>query len=338
MLMLGSLRRWMLFLPLIVIGLKACSQANARLDVIGGEPAEAPPFFAALHEPGETSPFCGGTLIEKNLVITAAHCVRDVAGPLAVWLGASDLKEPMKSIPVEAVRVHPQYHNRRFQHDVALLYLANSQEPSTAAFSSQLRSDEPLQLFGFGNTSRKGHTYPDVLQSAFVHELPGYECQALGGAYNFVIEQQICATAPTADSCDGDSGGPLLLNGELYGIVSWGTGCGNPSQPGVYTRVASYKDWITMEAGSDLSIEDLAFAVFYFPLVHMNRQFTAGYHKWKEEAEPSKAKALETWTRPFRNEVYKLRLLSNGPQRYQLEFHALGRVYTTSATYSIKPQ
>lgn len=331
------LRRWLVFLPLMLIFLKACSQEPARLDVIGGEPAAAPPFFVALHEPGEDSPFCGGTLIGKNLAVTAAHCVSDASGPIEVWLGVSDLKSRPESIRVEAVRVHPQYHNRRFQHDVALLFLERDEGRETARISAKGRADEPLRLFGFGNTSRKGHTYPDQIQSAYVNELPGYECEALGGPYKFVIGEQICASAPLSDSCDGDSGGPLLLKGELYGLVSWGTGCGDPTQPGVYTRAASYREWIETERNAQLPVEDLAYVVFYFPLVHADRQFTAGYHLWKEEVLPSQEAALETWRRSFRNQEYVIRLLKAGPQRYRLELLAGGRVYSTPASFSNRP-
>jgi trypsin len=328
------LRRWLVFLPLMLIFLKACSQESARLDVIGGEPAAAPPFFVALHEPGEGSPFCGGTLIGKNLAVTAAHCVSDVSGPIEVWLGVSDLKSRQESIRVEAIRVHPQYHNRRFQHDVALLFLERDEGRETAPISRRGRADEPLLLLGYGNTSRKGHTYPDLIQSAYVNEVPGYECEALGGPYKFVIGEQICASAPLSDSCDGDSGGPLLLKGELYGLVSWGTGCGDPTQPGVYTRAASYRDWIETERNAQLPIEDLAYAVFYFPLVHEGRQFTAAFHQWKEEGFPSEEDALQMWKRSFRGHDYVLRLLKSGPQRFRLEFQADGKVYTTPASFS----
>ncbi|WP_141730794.1 S1 family peptidase [Oligoflexus tunisiensis] len=268
--LLYLLRRWIVVLPIVIPCLKACHQESACLDVIGGEPSEAPPFFAALHEEGKKSPFCGGTLIAEDLVVTAAHCVSSLTGPLGVWLGAGDLRNHPESIAVEAVRVHPQYHNRRYQHDVALLFLKGSErsaEKHAALLSQASQSNVPLQILGFGNTSRTGHSYPQILRSAHVKELPGYECQALGGPYEFVIDRQICAAAPTADSCDGDSGGPLLLNGELYGLVSWGTKCGDPSQPGVYTRVSSYKNWIRDESAASFPVEELAYAVFHYPLI-----------------------------------------------------------------------
>jgi len=334
--MFCMLRRLIVILPLALIGLKGCQQETASLDVIGGEPTQAPAYFAALHEAGDTQAFCGGTLIGKDLLVTAAHCVSGVSGPLAVWLGVDDLNALPESIEVEAVRVHPQYHNRRFQHDVALLFLKSGATSGVfpLGLNRQARTDHALQILGFGNTSRTGHVYPQVLQTAFVHELPGYECQALGGPYNFVMDRQICATAPTADSCDGDSGGPLILDDKLYGIVSWGTGCGDANRPGVYTRVASYEDWLQAEEKVSLPIEELAYAVFYFPLIHGNQRFTAGYHVWREEKQVDTQRALAEWTRSFRSRLYTLRLLSEGPQRFRLEIQAGGRIYSTAATFS----
>ena len=46
------------------------------------------------------------------------------------------------------------------------------------------------------------------------------------------------------DSCDGDEGGPLVCNGQVQGIVSWGHGCAEPMKPHMYTRVCEYIDWI----------------------------------------------------------------------------------------------
>ena len=55
----------------------------------------------------------------------------------------------------------------------------------------------------------------------------------------------------------GDSGGPLIyqdrISGrfQLYGITSWGDGCGEKGKPGVYTRVSAFSDWIQAEIQSE---------------------------------------------------------------------------------------
>ena len=80
---------------------------------------------------------------------------------------------------------------------------------------------------------------------------------------NRISLNMICAAGQGKDSCEGDSGGPLIADATqqaffpevatkepvLVGVVSWGDGCGELKEdlsgfPGVYTRVANYKDWI----------------------------------------------------------------------------------------------
>jgi len=61
----------------------------------------------------------------------------------------------------------------------------------------------------------------------------------------------ICAavTGGGKDDCQGDSGSPLVVGGQLAGIVSWGVGCADAEYPGVYSNVATVKSFVTQETG-----------------------------------------------------------------------------------------
>ena len=45
----------------------------------------------------------------------------------------------------------------------------------------------------------------------------------------------------------GDSGGPVVYNNKLIGIVSFGVGCAQPGYPGVYARIPPLRDWIKIK-------------------------------------------------------------------------------------------
>ncbi len=115
----------------------------------------------------------------------------------------------------------------------------------------------------------EGGSLSDVLQEVEVPLVSNTACNAADVLNGAVTANMLCAgllDAGGLDSCQGDSGGPLVVpDGQdgwrLAGIVSWGIGCAQPQQPGVYTRVSQFTGFITAHAGifgGDLSVTKTA--------------------------------------------------------------------------------
>ncbi|XP_049643041.1 kallikrein-13-like isoform X3 [Suncus etruscus] len=99
-----------------------------------------------------------------------------------------------------------------------------------------------LTLLTLGLT---GVSYPQALQCVNIEIRSDEECRQVYPGK--ITLNMLCAGTQEGgkDSCEGDSGGPLLCNGTLHGIISWGDfPCGQPNRPGVYTRVPRYISWI----------------------------------------------------------------------------------------------
>lgn len=117
--------------------------------------------------------------------------------------------------------------------------------------------ETPCVVTGWGITSLNYDRNPK-LQEVAVRIMANEECKAHATYAKYVKDEMVCAGFKNGrkDACAGDSGGPLMCrvidpntgeytnNWQLFGIVSWGISCAKPNQPGVYTRVNKYADWI----------------------------------------------------------------------------------------------
>lgn len=101
--------------------------------------------------------------------------------------------------------------------------------------------------------SRNG-PLPTILQEVSVPVINNSVCESMyqsAGYIEHIPNIFICAGWKKGgfDSCEGDSGGPMVIQRPdkrwlLAGIISWGIGCAEPNQPGVYTRISAFRDWI----------------------------------------------------------------------------------------------
>ncbi|XP_040887580.1 complement factor I-like [Toxotes jaculatrix] len=230
---------------------------------------------------------CGGAYIGGCWVITAAHCigpnpslsVTDAAAAqdgqtlpkprlsafmvkLSLWK-RSRAQDSTDIVPVHDVHVHPQYNPSTRENDIALVQLQTlpmteecltdnpAVSPVCVPWTTRLfHPNHTCTISGWGQST--GGRPSQVLQWANVRLIE--DCDRLyGGSFK---PGMLCAgdLDGSVDACQGDNGGPLVCEDELgvsylWGIVSWGRGCGRPRSPGVYTQVAHYFEWIRARTG-----------------------------------------------------------------------------------------
>lgn len=110
-----------------------------------------------------------------------------------------------------------------------------------------LRPGTVVMLSGWGAVSEDGdRTY--TLQKVEVPIVPQWECKWLY-THTELSDDMFCAGRAGRDSCSGDSGGPVVANGLLVGVVSWGEGCAHPGYPGIYASVEKLRKWIFQNSG-----------------------------------------------------------------------------------------
>uniref|UniRef100_A0A8C5PKV6 Peptidase S1 domain-containing protein n=1 Tax=Leptobrachium leishanense TaxID=445787 RepID=A0A8C5PKV6_9ANUR len=195
--------------------------------------------------------WCGGSLINSQWIISAAHCYKSPKYLIA-HLGEHDTTKEEgteQHIQVKNAYQYFYYNNNYMDHDFMMVKLAEPAQfnqyvqPIKVASSCPTASTQCL-VSGWGNLLTSGVKYPDGLQCLEIPVLSEESCKA---SYSYqVTSNMFCAGFQDGgkDSCQGDSGGPLACNGELYGVVSWGKGCAQRGYPGVYTKVCNYLDWI----------------------------------------------------------------------------------------------
>ncbi|CAI5686819.1 elastase-1 [Oreochromis niloticus] len=232
--------------------------------VVGGEVA-APnswPWQISLQylSGGSYYHTCGGTLIQRGWVMTAAHCV-DTPRTFRVILGEHDLNSNSgreQIIAVSAIYVHPQWDANKLSqgNDIALLRLASDanlntyvQLGSLPPSGQILPNNNPCYITGWGRTATGGSLSPQLKQ-AYLPLVDYPTCSSPSWWGSTVNNNMVCAGGGNEAGCNGDSGGPLnCLNGGQYyvhGIASFvsGLGCNTYQKPTVFTRVSAFINWI----------------------------------------------------------------------------------------------
>ncbi|XP_074417246.1 transmembrane protease serine 5 [Larus michahellis] len=248
-----------------VVSLK-CSECGLRpgaVRVVGGTEVSPGrwPWQVSLYQGSRHH--CGGSVLAREWIITAAHCVHSYrrlqASAWLVFAGIithGSIKQEA-GVSVKKIIYHPLYNDSSLDYDIALMKL---QVPLN--FSGAIRAvclppshqdlfqGTPCWVSGWGYTRPDQGQVTETLKEALVPLIGTKRCNSSCMYAGELTARMLCAgyLRGKIDACQGDSGGPLVCQDgftwRLVGIVSWGQGCAEPSHPGVYTNVAQLLPWI----------------------------------------------------------------------------------------------
>ncbi|KAJ2720845.1 hypothetical protein GGI07_004367 [Coemansia sp. Benny D115] len=220
---------------------------------------------------------CGGTLLDNNLVVTAAHCMFDSdtnsayePQNVAVCYGSVAVAK-MTCTTARNITVHSQYNPQTYANDIALIQISALKEGDFATlpiFQGDLPQNTVLRTMGWGKTSDTATTLPTTLMAVDIKVGDPATCRRADSSFKSSDGPEVCsvnALTPGKDSCQGDSGSPAVIqvDGETYlaALTSAGLDLNDPTAAtcatsggiAFYTHVNYFIDFITHVTGKPAS-------------------------------------------------------------------------------------
>ncbi|KAJ2238162.1 hypothetical protein H4R99_003444 [Coemansia sp. RSA 1722] len=284
---------------LFVVALSAVSSVSAESErIIGGQAASTGKFPFAVHLFKDDSPYCGGTLIDSEWVVTAAHCVASSSGSGGAGeFSANDAASYKVGygsngaslndyVEVESITINAGFDPVWYTSDIALLKIKSNadlvKKTQVASISgASVDAGQTVINVGWGQTSNDNTNQASTLMYADLVTADDATCKKGASDWNGQNGRYVCtayATAPGVGNCFADSGGPLLLESgsgyALLGLVSFdvniedpsNTKCAQKGNISYFTRVSSYLSFISSTTG----ISDSVLMGKSTPLSHSN--------------------------------------------------------------------
>jgi len=204
---------------------------------------------------------CSGTLIAPTLVLTAAHCVQERAAYRVIGVDRAFRQRVVMAV---AGTLHPAFvpgTTPRTQPgvDLALLKLAQPLGGNFAPLSPRLAAPvgpgQPVELAGFGLVDEAAPGTARVLRQTRLVSLGTVQ---VANRVLLTADPQRLGARTGAGACRGDSGGPILQDGQLAGVVSWSAGAlRSRTACGGFTAVTPLSEHVPWIASSAANLDRL---------------------------------------------------------------------------------
>ena len=240
-------------------------RGHRRRTVVGGtySPLDRYPYIVSLQYSLSAAGYkhtCGGALIAKDIILTAAHCYKQSYNHLPrVIVGDHNLinsNDGGEQFVTRQLISHPEWDRRLLSNDIMLIQIYGSSSRNPIKLNEQSNfpvSRQELDILGWGASRQDGKIYPDTLKETKLDYITNKDCfNMVADAFKTLMCTMDLDGVLDEGICYGDSGGPLIAKGEsglpsddiLVGIVSaLLPPCASPN-PDYYSRVSGYYGWI----------------------------------------------------------------------------------------------
>ncbi|XP_017118596.1 chymotrypsin-1 [Drosophila elegans] len=251
----------LIWLLLLLLGISIDVTRGKRLDrgrkprsdnrIVGGQQADdgVAPYQVSIQTTWKTH-ICSGVILDEEWILTAGHCALDFSiEDLRIIVGTNDRLQPGQTLFPDEALVHCLYDVPYvYNNDIALIHVNESIVFNDRTQIVELSREQPpagsvVTLTGWGAPES---SFPTVqhLQTINLTVIGHEDCRQRWDYHNGIDIGHICTfTRDGEGACSGDSGGPLMWEGKLVGLVNWGRACG-VGMPDMYANTVYYQDWI----------------------------------------------------------------------------------------------